>query len=73
VSTHHPGVGTTGQVVLSVSCDPQVESTAPNLIDISKLSASAAGLLKQLLASMPDKEDPKEESQTVAAAKVDVK
>jgi hypothetical protein len=42
-----------------VSCDPHVESAAPNLIDISKLPTSAAGLLKQLLASMADKDGPK--------------
>jgi hypothetical protein len=36
-----------------------VESAAPNLIDINKLPTSAAGLLKQLLASMADKDGPK--------------
>jgi hypothetical protein len=51
-----------------------VESVAqPNLIDINGLPASTAGLLKQLLASMANKEVSKEEFQTVVGAKLDEK
>jgi hypothetical protein len=42
----------------------------PNIIDISGLSVSAVGLLKQLLASMANKEGPKVEKQAMV---VDVK
>jgi hypothetical protein len=70
VATQRPRAAGIGQVEASEPI-PLVQSAAqPNLIDISGLPTSAAGLLKQLLASMADKEVSKEESQMVSGAKL---
>jgi hypothetical protein len=68
------GVGGTTHASATVSSALPVEpATQPNLIDISGLPASAAGLLKQLLASMADKEGTKEEKQIMVGAKLNEK
>jgi hypothetical protein len=60
----------TAQVLVMTPHAHLVEhAPSSTMIDISGLTSSAAGLLKQLLASMAVKEDTNEEVQKVESAK----
>jgi hypothetical protein len=64
-SAHLSGVGAMVQAPPSSRVAPVEPEAQPNVIDICGLPPSAAGLLKQLLASMADKEGPKVEKQAM--------